>query len=459
MFCILARAPISVKIPGLMNRKLLYLFFGLALLLSSCAKEFTELNLPKIVTVSTSPASTITLTTATIGGSVSSAEQHPITSRGIVYGRVQNPTFADSTALSGSGSGVFSTTLSGLAPSTRYYARAFATVDLGTAYGNQLSFTTLAPPPPVGLASITTTVPTFLLSTVRTGGNVTSDGGAAVTARGVAYGTAQNPTTANSTTSDGTGIGAFTSTLTGLTASTRYYVRAYATNSVGTAYGNEVSFTTLSAFTCGTSTVSDVDNNTYATVQIGTQCWTRSNLKVSKYRNGDNISNITDQTAWSMQTTITGAWCNYNNDAANDALYGKLYNWYAVNDIRRLCPAGWHVPSDAEWTTLIDSLGGASAAGGAMKSTATQPTPGGWDTPNTGATNSSGFTGLPGGFRWCGLNGFDKLGDYGIWWSSSVYANLSSNLSWYRGLFYGNANTDRHYNGRCTGYSVRCVRD
>jgi len=331
-----------------MNRRLLHLFFGLALLLSSCAKEFTELNLPKIVTVSTSPASSITLTTATIGGNVSSAEQHPITSRGIVYGRAQNPTFADSTALSGSGSGVFSTTLSGLASYTRYYARAFATVDLGTVYGNEVSFTD---------------------------------------------------------------------------------------------------------FTCGTTTISDVDNNTYATVQIGTQCWTQSNLKVSKYRNGDNIPSGLNNSQW--DSTTAGAYAIYNNDAANDALYGKLYNWSAVNDSRGLCPTGWHVPSDAEWTTLTDFLGGASAAGGAMKSTAIQPTPGGWISPNTGATNSSGFTGLPGGYRASG-GGFYLLGEYGAWWSSS---DAGSGTAWNRALAYYSANAYRDYFNHRLGFSVRCARD
>ncbi|MBU6331934.1 MAG: hypothetical protein KGQ80_05920, partial [Bacteroidetes bacterium] len=249
-----------------------------------------------------------------------------------------------------------------------------------------------------GLSNVSTTAASAITATAAsTGGNVTSDGGAAVTARGVVYGTAQNPTTANSTTSDGTGTGAFNSTLTGLTASTLYYVRAYATNSAGTAYGNEVSFTTLSTFTCGFSTVSDVDNNTYATVQIGTQCWTQSNLKVTKYRNGDIIPTGLSNAQWG--STTSGAYAIFNNDPVNDALYGKLYNWYAVTDSRGLCPTGWHVPTDGEWTTLTTFLGGESVAGGAMKSTATQPTPGGWNAPNTGATNSSGFTGLPGGYR------------------------------------------------------------
>jgi uncharacterized protein (TIGR02145 family) len=303
---------------------------------------------------------------------------------------------------------------------------------------------------------ITTPVSNITSNSIVTGGNVVSQGLSSVTARGVAYGTATNPTTLNNTTSNGVGTGVYTSTITGLNASTQYYVRAYATNSAGTAYGNEVSFTTLSPFTCGTSMVSDVDNNTYATVQIGTQCWTQSNLKVSKYRNGDNIPSGLNDSQWG--STTSGAYAIYNNDAANDALYGKLYNWYAVNDSRGLCPTGWHVPSDAEWTTLTTFLGGANVAGGAMKSTATQPTPGGWTAilPNTGATNSSGFTGLPGGDRDSG-GGFGNLGFAATWWSSS--GSVSGNNAWFRALNISNASAYRGINDHRDGLSVRCARD
>ncbi|MFM8512620.1 MAG: fibrobacter succinogenes major paralogous domain-containing protein, partial [Bacteroidota bacterium] len=263
---------------------------------------------------------------------------------------------------------------------------------------------------------ITTPVSNITSNSIVTGGNVVSQGLSSVTERGVAYGTATNPTTLNNKTSNGAGTGVFITNLIGLLHSTTYYVRAYATNSVGTAYGNEVGFTTLLGFTCGTSTVSDVDNNTYKTVQIGTQCWTQSNLKVSKYRNGDNIPTGLNNSQWG--STTSGAYAIYNNDPVNDGLYGKLYNWYAVNDSRGLCPTGWHVPWDVEWTTLTTFLGGQSVAGGAMKSTATQPTPGGWNAPNTGATNSSGFTFLPGGDRNSGGE-FGYLGSDGGLWSSS----------------------------------------
>ena len=203
---------------------------------------------------------------------------------------------------------------------------------------------------------------------------------------------------------------------------------------------------------CGKYSVTDVDGNSYATVQIGTQCWTQSNLTVSKYRNGDNIPNITDGTQWSqMNSSNTGARCNYNNDANYGTTYGKLYNWYAVNDSRGLCPTGWHVPTDAEWTTLTTHLGGTSVAGGKMKSTGTTL----WLSPNTGATNSSGFTGLPGGYR-VNAGGFTDVGNNGTWWSSS---DAGSGLAWYRILYSSNADVYRNSIDYRFGFSIRCVRD
>jgi uncharacterized protein (TIGR02145 family) len=207
---------------------------------------------------------------------------------------------------------------------------------------------------------------------------------------------------------------------------------------------------------CGTYSVQDIDGNSYKTVQIGSQCWIQSNLKVSKYRNGNNISNITDIAAWAQTNTSgIGAWCNYDNSSANDALYGKLYNWFAVNDSRGLCPTGWHVPSDEELTTLTNFLGGTSVAGGKMKSTDTTRSSGGWDSPNTGATNSSGFTCLPGGFRSSG-GGFSNLGRNGPWWSSS---EAGSGSAWFRNLGSNAVFANRNFNDHRGGFSVRCARD
>ena len=205
-------------------------------------------------------------------------------------------------------------------------------------------------------------------------------------------------------------------------------------------------------FTCGISSISDADGNNYKTVQIGTQCWTQSNLKVSKYRNGDNIPTGLSNTVW--ENTTSGAYAIYNNDLGNDGLYGILYNHYAVMDTRGLCPTGWHVPTDIEWTALENYLGVSSVAGGALKSTSTQPTPGGWAQPNTGATNSSGFTAYPGGH--CSRFGFFGLFVIdGYWWSSS----LSGSNAWYR-LLYNRYNfMHRNVSYRADGFSIRCLRD
>jgi uncharacterized protein (TIGR02145 family) len=187
------------------------------------------------------------------------------------------------------------------------------------------------------------------------------------------------------------------------------------------------------------------------TVTIGTQVWMTKNLNVDKFRNGDPIPQAKTNEEWyNAGVNRQPAWCYYNNDPANGTKYGKLYNWFAVNDPRDLAPEGWHVPSDAEWTKLGDYLGGKSFAGGKMKSTT------GWDEPNTDATNSSGWSGLPGGYR--GSNGsFNGIGSYGYWWSSTEY---STDYAWYRFLYYNYGDVIRLPNSsKPVGYSVRCVRD
>ncbi|HRH49372.1 MAG TPA: fibrobacter succinogenes major paralogous domain-containing protein [Panacibacter sp.] len=192
------------------------------------------------------------------------------------------------------------------------------------------------------------------------------------------------------------------------------------------------------------------------TVTIGTQVWMNSNLKTKFYRNGDSIPQVTNRKAWKALTK--GAWCWYNNDSARYAqTYGKLYNWYAVNDPRGLAPAGWHVPSLAEWYALSAFLGGDLVAGGKMKSTGTiEAGTGLWSAPNTDATNSSGFTGLPGGLRFYDGT-FGDIGGEGIWWSSSPWGTPYAqeailNYSW--GLL-----TIYYKNPVREGHSIRCVKD
>ncbi len=199
------------------------------------------------------------------------------------------------------------------------------------------------------------------------------------------------------------------------------------------------------------TTVSDIDGHNYALVTIGTQCWTQTNLNVSKYRNGDVIPQVNDAAQWASLTT--GAWCYYQYNSANGTDYGKLYNWYAVHDARGLAPTGYHVPSDAEWNTLIWFLGGEGVAGTKMKATTLWT----WSDPIYGplATNSSGFTAFPGGY--CNYNGsFNTISQFAYWWSSS---ESSTAEAWCRTVSYSNfvANRDYHYKTR--GFSVRCLRD
>ncbi len=211
-----------------------------------------------------------------------------------------------------------------------------------------------------------------------------------------------------------------------------------------------------------TTTVTDTDGNTYQTVTIGTQCWTTKNLEVTTYRDGTPIPQVTDPTAWANLTT--GAWCYYNNNSANGTTYGKLYNWYAVAGIydaaslsnaalrKQLAPAGYHVPTDAEWTTLTTFLGGAAVAGDKMKETGTTH----WTSPNTAATNSSGFTGRPGGCRLYNSGTFFYIGVDGYWWSSSENGTANA---WFRYLYSNYGPALRYDNKKSLGVSVRCLRD
>jgi uncharacterized protein (TIGR02145 family) len=226
--------------------------------------------------------------------------------------------------------------------------------------------------------------------------------------------------------------------------------------------GGTTTGTTL--HTCGAANVhnpnltygsmTDQEGNVYKTIMIGTQEWMAENLNTSVYRNGDAIPTNLDDAIW--QGTTSGAWAYYNNDASYACPYGKLYNGFACADARQLCPAGWHVPTDAEWTILTDFLGGEALAGGKMKTTGTSEAATGlWYSPNTGATNSSGFSGAPGGARG-NLGVYVYMGNNGYWWSSSEGTALNE---WCRYLNYDDSLVDRNTYGKHAGFSVRCLRD
>jgi len=197
------------------------------------------------------------------------------------------------------------------------------------------------------------------------------------------------------------------------------------------------------------NTVTDVDGNVYHTVTIGSQTWMIENLKVTHYRDGTAIPNVTSATTWTGLST--GAYCDYNNTPSNSNTYGKLYNWFAVSDSRKLAPVGWHVPTNPEWTTLLNYLGGVSLAGGKLKEIGTAR----WLSPNTGATDSYGFKALPSGNRKYDAV-FDYIGFTADFWTSTEATTANA---WYIRLYSTSTNVDAFSYGKLDGFAVRCIKD
>ncbi|TVQ89869.1 MAG: hypothetical protein EA393_06445 [Bacteroidetes bacterium] len=321
------------------------------------------------------------------------------------------------------------------------------------------------------------------------GGNVMQDGGIPVTARGVVWHTLPNPDLNTNTgfSTDGQGTGTFISNILNLTPLTSYYVRAYATNAEGTAYGNQRSFQTIpengngngDGLPCpGFPTVSDADGNLYNTVKIGNQCWIKENLRTSKYSNGNPILTGLSESEW--QNTTSGAYAIFDHEhpmaegidspEQMASLYGKLYNWHAVNDSRGLCPAGWHVPTDSEWNTLTTYVGSINSSniGNQLKSCRQLNSPLGeecdvtdhpmWYEHSTHhGTDDFGFLGYPAGMREYLGGTFSFLGFSGYWWSSTQ--DDSGFYAWYRDLFFNSGSMQSTLSFKNIGISVRCIKD
>jgi uncharacterized protein (TIGR02145 family) len=406
-------------------------------------------NTNSIAILTTDAASSLTQTTAICGGNITSDGGALITDRGVCWSISSNPTVADSKTTDGSGTGTFSSSITGLTTGTTYNARAYAINSVGIAYGNEIYFTT-------GQVTLTSINASSITQTTATsGGHITSNGGTIITDRGVCWSTLTNPTIEDNHSSDGTGIGIFNISITGLTPNTKYYIRAFATNSEGTTYGNEIFFATKGE----TGTVSDIDGNTYLTIVIGTQTWMAENLKTTKYSNSDLIGTTTPTTLdISGETAPKYQWAYDGNDS-NVATYGRLYTWHSVTDNRNICPTGWYVPSTSDWHTLVlylDPNAGLSwlesyLAGGKLKETGLIH----WLSPNTEATNETGFTVLPGGYR--AYDGpFGSKGWNGYLWSSS---ELNTNDAWYELLTTYNGRISRFDLGKANGFSVRCLKE
>jgi uncharacterized protein (TIGR02145 family) len=500
---------------------------------SACKKDD-----PEMPTVLTSQVSAITLTTATCGGNITLNGGAEIIARGVCWSTNQYPSISDNKTTDGAGTGLFSSELNDLTPNTIYYVRAYATNKVGTSYGTEVRFTSNAPTLPT-----ITTVPATDISykEARLGVSVTSDGGASISECGICYSTNENPTVANNKVSLSSGVGTSTSEISSFQANTKYYVRAYAINSVGTVYGEQISFITLAPvapsighffiqnitltkaiadisvnndggsdiiergvcyssmminpttsnakvvsagttgeFTCNISglahnttyharafatnaigttysfdiqfrtsatTINDVDGNAYDVIEVGNQAWLKQNLKTTKYRNNESIGtttlDITNDATPKYQWPATGF-------ESNAFTFGRLYTWYAITDSRGICPDGWHVANTNEWTELTDFLGGESIAGGKLKSFSN------WSSPNTGASDEVGFSAVGSGIR--NINGtYQGFDTNCVWWSVSPEA--SSTNAWAREIFNSSATISTLEKSKKMGYSVRCIKN
>lgn len=292
---------------------------------------------------------------------------------------------------------------------------------------------------------------TILNDTCITCSGTVSDGGSdPVASRGLCWSTNMEPSIYDNVKTTLPGTGDFYCYVTHLSYNTIYYISAFATNDAGTGYGNPLPVV-LWMNEPGPD-LTDADGNVYSSVRIGNQVWMAENLSTTKYNDGSPITQVSDETVWKDLTTE--AYCWYNNDKTTygDA-YGALYNWYAVNT-GKLCPTGWHVPSDSEWSLLTDYLESETFAGGKLKEAGTVN----WQSPNVSATNISGFTALPGGDR--GPDGnFYGIGSGGYWWTTSVGTYDVEINAYYRRLLYDTDDTERLLFRKTMGESVRCVKD
>lgn len=271
-----------------------------------------------------------------------------------------------------------------------------------------------------------------------------------ITAQGIYWSSMPSPTLSNSNFTVGDLKDSILfCRIEGLTANTKYYVRTLATSAEGTSYGEEIEFTT-------NNTLTDIEGNIYNTVTLGTQVWIVENLKVTKYNDGTNIPII--NTAWDGDLETPGH-CWYDFNVANKNITGALYNWPVVVS-EKLCPVGWHVPTNTEWIALADYIGGGNVAGKYLKSTGTS-----WDSPNFEATNYTGFSALPGGSSSNTIGSFSWKGVQGCWWSSTIdYSfNVEQGEIIYRSILNISPSLSRRgflsRGGPINFLSIRCIKD
>jgi uncharacterized protein (TIGR02145 family) len=413
-----------------------------AAIIQSCKED--EVTPPVVATLTTTQVSSITSATATSGGEITANGGAKITARGICWGKTSNPTIEDSKTSDGTGSGIYASSLTELETATVYYVRAYATNSAGTAYGNEVSFTTSASVPVLLTA-------TFNLSGITKNsawgrGTVVSNGGSPLIYYGVQVSSTQDFNDNGFLSESGVNgeiHGEFSLKLSGLSHSTTYYARAVAENNVGTSYGPVVSFKT-------SDVVTDIDGYQYGIVKIGDKFWMQEDLRVTRFSNGDAIPTTTPATldiSGEVEPKYQWIYDNNNNLLVH---FGRLYTGFVAVDERNVCPTGWHVPSGTEMANMNAVLGNSTNNGHKLR----EKDGFYWVNSNT-ATNEVGFFARAAGMRspTGGFSGLveatyylttDKTGDNGIFW---VLTKDDDN------------NFSPFYDTFKNGFSIRCVKD
>lgn len=406
-----------------------------AFTLNSCNEEDSA-NKPKVTTTNTTE---LTFNSAIMGGTILSNGGAKIIAKGICYGTTTLPTIDGDTTNQGEGNESFISNLTDLIPNTTYYARAYATNSAGTSYGEEFSFKTQD-----GLPTITFNLVNTYYKSIKTSYEVTSQGASTISYTGICFSPSNPiPTTMDAFWSNGTSETLVEKVIEQLEPGTKYYLRAFAYNAAGTGYSNVIEVTTKTIPT----QVTDIDGNVYPTVLIGDQVWLASNLRVTKYNNGDVIGTTLNDV--SGETEPKYQWV-YNNDEANAAIYGRYYTYYAMTDSRKLCPTGTHISTTEDWGSLNSVING---GGYKLKSTGTTN----WLSPNTSANNVTGFNGVGAGYR--SLYGpFLNFKEYGFFSTTETIGGNEGNTFGYY-LSYNDALLWGPSLPKKSGFSVRCVVD
>lgn len=387
---------------------------------------------------------------ATCGGNIENDGGSTITAKGVCWSTNPNPTIEDKTTSDGDGPGKFTSTIGELNAGETYYIRTYIKTNKGVWYGNECIF--LTPTKPV----VSTGEIKYITQTTATGtGSMISNGNAVVTSCGVCWSTQLNPTLSDSiTTRSSAKDDAFFYILNGLIEGNSYYIRAYATNIMGTAYGDNIQITVPLK-------VTDLEGNIYKTVQIGTQIWMAENLNSTKKNDGTSLSEITVDQSWLLASNVQ-AYCNYSNDASNGEKYGKLYNWNAINS-NKLAPVGWHIPTYDEWNILIDYVTENAEPSliftKSLASTTDWEESSNYETIGNNLTinNFSGFNALPGGYR-DNYGNFKDLGRYCGFWTAT-WSQSSMWFAYYKYFIFNNNYVSYTEILKSSGLSVRCIKN